>query len=96
MYVFVYIYIYIYTNIYTYMYIYIYIYMFVYITIINKGDFQEAMTETLLAKGKFTAIDTYNRARRLIEKEISFGTTLMRTHVEGTSLYKRICICIHI
>jgi cytosine deaminase len=47
-----------------------------------KGNFQEAMTETLLAKGRFTAIDIRNRARRLIEKEISFGTTLMRTHVE--------------
>jgi cytosine deaminase len=47
-----------------------------------EGDFQEAMTETLLAKGKFTAIDIRNRACRLIEKEISFGTTLMRAHVE--------------
>jgi cytosine deaminase len=27
-------------------------------------------------------IHTYNSARRLIENEISFGTTLLRTHVE--------------
>lgn len=61
----------------------------------NKGDFQEAMTETLLAKGKFAATDIYNRARRLIEKEISFGTTLMRTHVEGASSNISICVYVY-
>ena len=48
----------------------------------KRGDFSEAMSETLIAKKKFSIDDVRNRARRLIEDEISFGTTLMRTHVE--------------
>lgn len=47
-----------------------------------RGDFSEAMSETLAAKKSFTSEDVRNRAKRLIENEISFGTTLMRTHVE--------------
>ena len=47
-----------------------------------RGDFAEAMTETLAAKKSFNSEDVRNRARRLVENEISFGTTLMRTHVE--------------
>lgn len=47
-----------------------------------KGDFTEAMSETLAAKKAFTFNDVRNRARRLIDNEISYGTTLMRTHVE--------------
>ena len=42
----------------------------------------EAVSETLAAKSAFTYEDVTDRARRLIEDEISFGTTLMRTHVE--------------
>lgn len=48
----------------------------------KRGDFQEAVSETLAAKSAFTYKDVTDRARRLIEYEISFGTTLMRTHVE--------------
>ena len=47
-----------------------------------RGDFSEAMSETLAAKKSFSSEDVRNRAKRLIENEISFGTTLMRTHVE--------------
>jgi cytosine/creatinine deaminase len=52
----------------------------------KRGDFSEAMSETLLAKKGFSVEDVRNRARRLIEDEISFGTTLMRTHVEVDAL----------
>jgi cytosine/creatinine deaminase len=47
-----------------------------------RGDFSEAMSETLAAKKSFSSEDVRNRAKRLIENQISFGTTLMRTHVE--------------
>jgi cytosine deaminase len=47
-----------------------------------QGDFPEAQRETLNAKKAFTVADIVKRARRLIENEISFGTTLMRAHVE--------------
>jgi cytosine/creatinine deaminase len=52
----------------------------------KRGDFSEAMSETLLAKTNFSVEDVRNRARRLIEDQISFGTTLMRTHVEVDAL----------
>ena len=48
----------------------------------KRGDFLEAVSETLAAKSAFTYENVTDRARRLIEYEISFGTTLMRTHVE--------------
>lgn len=48
----------------------------------KKGDFQEAMAETLAAKKCFTIADIVQRASLLVEKEISFGTTLLRSHVE--------------
>lgn len=47
-----------------------------------KGDFPEALSETLNAKKKFTVEDIASRARKLIENEVSFGTTLMRAHIE--------------
>ena len=47
-----------------------------------KGDFPEALSETLKAKKSFTIEDITARARKLIENEISFGTTLMRAHIE--------------
>ena len=47
-----------------------------------RGDFPEALSETLNAKKAFTVEDIEARARKLIEGEISFGTTLMRAHVE--------------
>lgn len=48
----------------------------------SRGDFSEAMSETLQAKRGFTVEDITRRASRLIESEISNGTTLLRTHVE--------------
>lgn len=47
-----------------------------------KGDFPEALSETLNAKKNFTVDDISSRACKLIENEISFGTTLMRAHIE--------------
>lgn len=47
-----------------------------------KGDFVEAQQQTLAAKLQFTVEDIRDRARKLIENEISFGTTLMRAHIE--------------
>ena len=52
----------------------------------STGDFKEAMTETAAAKRNFCAEDVRNRAQRLIENQISFGTTLMRAHVEVDSI----------
>jgi cytosine deaminase len=46
------------------------------------GDFPEALSQTLDAKRNFTVEDITKRARKLIEKEISFGTSIMRAHVE--------------
>ncbi|UBF26668.1 amidohydrolase family protein [Kovacikia minuta CCNUW1] len=47
-----------------------------------EGTFDEALRETLQAKRAFTVEDIQIRARRAIEQAISFGTTLMRSHVE--------------
>ena len=47
-----------------------------------KGTFQEALTETLALKRKFTVADIQHRARQVLEKEIAFGTTAIRSHVE--------------
>jgi len=47
-----------------------------------KGDFPEALSETMNAKKNFTVSDIAARARKLIENEICFGTTLLRAHVE--------------
>jgi len=47
-----------------------------------KGDFPEALSETLAAKKNFTVADVQARARRLIESQIAHGTTFMRAHVE--------------
>jgi cytosine/creatinine deaminase len=46
------------------------------------GTFTEAMRETLKLKQSFTVEDIQNRASRVIEQSIAFGTTAMRTHVE--------------
>lgn len=48
----------------------------------QMGTFQEALRETGRLKKEFTIDDIQARARRLIEGEIAFGTTLMRSHVE--------------
>ncbi|ESA38814.1 n-acyl-d-amino-acid deacylase [Leptolyngbya sp. Heron Island J] len=48
----------------------------------QTGTFQEALTETGNLKRGFTVEDIQCRAREVIEREISFGTTLMRSHVE--------------
>lgn len=46
------------------------------------GSFNEALRETLRLKQSFTSDDIQNRASRVIEQAIAFGTTAMRTHVE--------------
>ncbi|MEA5466443.1 amidohydrolase family protein [Leptothoe sp. PORK10 BA2] len=48
----------------------------------QTGTFQEALVETGRLKQRFTLDDIQSRARRVIENEIAFGTTLMRSHVE--------------
>lgn len=48
----------------------------------QTGTFQEALIETSKLKHGFTIEDIQARARQLIEREITFGTTLMRSHAE--------------
>ena len=48
----------------------------------RSGSFKEALTDTATLKSGFTIEDIQNRARRVIENEITFGTTAMRTHLE--------------
>lgn len=48
----------------------------------QTGTFQEALKATFNLKQNFTIDDIQSRARRLIEAEIAFGTTAMRSHVE--------------
>lgn len=48
----------------------------------QTGTFQEALTQTGNLKRSFTIDDIQTRARQVIEREITFGTTLMRSHVE--------------
>ncbi|EKV00099.1 cytosine deaminase-like metal-dependent hydrolase [Leptolyngbya sp. PCC 7375] len=48
----------------------------------ETGTFQEALTETGNLKQRFTIEDIQSRARDVIKREINFGTTLMRSHVE--------------
>lgn len=48
----------------------------------QTGTFQEALEATGKLKQSFTIEDIQHRARRVIESEIAFGTTLMRSHVE--------------
>ncbi len=48
----------------------------------QTGTFQEALIETGNLKRGFTVEDIQSRAREVIKREINFGTTLMRSHVE--------------
>lgn len=48
----------------------------------QTGTFQEALAATGNLKQGFTIDDIQARARQVIENEIAFGTTLMRSHVE--------------
>src|SRR5690242_7064463 len=48
----------------------------------DSGTVQEAVAEVAKAKRDFTEEDVYRRAARTLEKAISHGTNLMRTHVE--------------
>ena len=48
----------------------------------QSGTFQEALEETATLKRSFTVQDIQDRARRVIENEIAFGTTAIRSHVE--------------
>ncbi|MEM8810683.1 MAG: amidohydrolase, partial [Cyanobacteria bacterium P01_G01_bin.38] len=47
----------------------------------QTGTFQEALAETFNLKRGFTLDDIQTRARRVIESEIAFGTTALRSHV---------------
>lgn len=46
------------------------------------GSFGEALRETLRLKQAFTVDDIQQRAQRLLDRAIAFGTTAMRSHVE--------------
>lgn len=48
----------------------------------QTGTFQEALQQTGKLKQAFTIDDIQSRARQVIEAELAFGTTLMRSHVE--------------
>jgi len=48
----------------------------------KTGDFTEALEQTMAAKRNFSHDDIVQRARRMIENAIAFGTTLLRTHAE--------------
>ncbi len=48
----------------------------------QQGTFAEALADTATLKQNFTLEDIQSRARRVIEREIAFGTTAIRTHIE--------------
>ncbi len=48
----------------------------------QQGTFAEALADTATLKQNFTLEDIQSRARRVIESEIAFGTTAIRTHIE--------------
>lgn len=48
----------------------------------KKGTFQEALEETYRLKESFTIADIQTRAHQVLEREIIFGTTAIRSHVE--------------
>src|ERR1043166_9615530 len=48
----------------------------------EQGTVAEAVAQTAAAKRAFTEEDIYARATRTLEKCLSHGTMLMRTHVE--------------
>ena len=54
----------------------------------QKGTFQEALEETFNLKKDFTLQDIQARARRVLESEIAFGTTAIRSHVEVDPVLK--------
>ncbi|MEO0457867.1 MAG: amidohydrolase family protein [Cyanobacteria bacterium P01_A01_bin.114] len=54
----------------------------------QTGTFQEALSETFNLKRGFTAEDIQTRARQIIEAEIAFGTTAVRSHVEVDPVLK--------
>ena len=54
----------------------------------QTGTFQEALQETGSLKRRFTIDDIQSRARQILENEIAFGTTLMRSHVEVDLMLK--------
>ena len=49
---------------------------------ICEGTLAEAVRETARAKAAFTEGDVYDRAEAVVERAITFGTTVMRTFVE--------------
>ena len=48
----------------------------------QQGNFQEALEETFNLKRGFTIDDIQTRASSVLESEIGFGTTAIRSHVE--------------
>lgn len=54
----------------------------------QKGNFQEALEETFDLKRNFTIKDIQTRAKRVLESEIAFGTTAIRSHVEVDPVLK--------
>ena len=48
----------------------------------SEGSVTEAVRLTAGAKRSFTPQDVYSRGRRTLERAVSWGTTVMRTHVE--------------
>ncbi|PZO53202.1 MAG: amidohydrolase [Phormidesmis priestleyi] len=48
----------------------------------KQGTFQEALKETFNLKRSFTIEDIQTRASRVLDSEIAFGTTAIRSHVE--------------
>jgi cytosine deaminase len=48
----------------------------------DKGDLEEAIGEVARAKKAFTPEDVYNRAKRTLERCVSYGTMHMRTQLE--------------
>ena len=54
----------------------------------QSGNFQEALEETFNLKQNFTIEDIQTRARKVLESEIAFGTTAIRSHVEVDPVLK--------
>lgn len=59
---------------------------------IQKGDFNEAMEMTNIAKAKFDEHDLLRRGRQLIEESIEHGVTAMRAFVEVDGLVHFKCL----
>ena len=54
----------------------------------QQGTFQEALKETFNLKRSFTIEDIQTRASKVLDSEIAFGTTAIRSHVEVDPILK--------